>query len=93
MAERTGQRPEAGGRRDTEINRREFLKASAVASAGTATGLPASLGAAQAAPRTFRLADAPHFGMFRQRALEDNGLKAREGNRAVIDACVAADSW
>ena len=52
-----------------DVDRRDFVKAAAVASAALATGVPASLGEAQGtAPRKFKLAYAPHFGMFRQHA-------------------------
>ena len=77
-----GQRPEAGAESDgaeaerpgdsSVLDRRGFLKTSAAAGAGVAlAGVPASLGAQQSAARTFRLAYAPHFGMFRQHAGED----------------------
>ena len=77
-----GQRPEAGAESNgaeaerpgdsSVLDRRGFLKTSAAAGAGVAlAGVPASLGAQQSAARTFRLAYAPHFGMFRQHAGED----------------------
>jgi hydroxypyruvate isomerase len=71
MTEPEGQKPEPRSQGD----RREFLKATAVAGAAVAAGLPASLGATQAPTRVFKLAYAPHFGMFRQHAGE-GGLVA-----------------
>ena len=60
---------------ETALDRREFVKASTLAGAALASGIPASLGAAQTPARTFKLAYAPHFGMFRQHAGE-KGLVA-----------------
>jgi hydroxypyruvate isomerase len=57
------------------VDRRDFVKVAAVAGAAVATGIPASLGAAQAPARKFKLNYAPHFGMFRQHASE-RGLVA-----------------
>ena len=58
------------------VDRRDFLKTSAIAGAAVTTGMPAPLGAEQnQAPRKFKLAYAPHFGMFRQHAGE-GGLVA-----------------
>ena len=49
-------------------NRRGFLKTAAIASVAVAADPRSALGSVQAAPRKFRLAYAPHFGMFRQHA-------------------------
>ena len=59
---------------ETALDRREFVKASTFAGAALASGMPASLGASPAT-RAFKLAYAPHFGMFRQHAGE-GGLVA-----------------
>jgi hydroxypyruvate isomerase len=76
MSEPRGQRPEATGQGTPDsVDRRDFLQASAVAAGALALGTPASLGAAQAPARAFKLAYAPHFGMFRQHAGE-RGLVA-----------------
>jgi hydroxypyruvate isomerase len=77
MTEPTGQRPEARGQSVADpVDRRVFLKASAAAAGAVAIGSPESLGAAVQAPaRAFKLAYAPHFGMFRQHAGE-RGLAA-----------------
>lgn len=75
MTEPKSQAPEARGQSETGgVDRREFLKASAVAGAAAAAGLPSALGA-EAPARSFRLNYAPHFGMFRQHAGE-GGLVA-----------------
>jgi hydroxypyruvate isomerase len=60
---------------ESALDRRDFVKTAAVAGAAAATGLPASLGVAPAPARAFKLAYAPHFGMFRQHAGE-GGLVA-----------------
>jgi hydroxypyruvate isomerase len=60
---------------DSALDRREFVKASTLAGAALASGVPAALGTAQAPARAFKLAYAPHFGMFRQHAGE-RGLAA-----------------
>jgi len=100
MAEPSGQRPEARGQSEAAtsevrsprsgdpVDRRDFLKASAVAGA-TLAGVPASLGAPQVTARKFRLAYAPHFGMFRQHAsgglVAELEFMAAEGFTALED--------
>ncbi len=100
MGERRGQRPEARGQRGAVTSgRREFLKSAAIAGAALAAGSHEALGSAQTAPRKFKLAYAPHFGMFRQHAaqglvaelefMNDEGFTALEDNgmkdRSVAD--------
>ena len=85
MTELTGHRPQATGHRDLKsevgsqksdpLDRRDFVKASAAAAGALAIGTPTPLGAMQAPARAFKLAYAPHFGMFRQHAGE-KGLAA-----------------
>jgi len=53
------------------MNRRTMLKAVAATTAGATLGLPRIADALSLAPREFRLAYAPHFGMFRQHAGQD----------------------
>ena len=67
-----GQTEPAAGQ---DVDRRDFIRTAAVAGAALGMGAPASLGEAQATTRKFRLAYAPHFGMFRQHAGE-RGLAA-----------------
>jgi hydroxypyruvate isomerase len=72
----TDKRHADGGARtsDAALDRREFVKASTLAGAALASGMPPALGAAQASSRKFKLHYAPHFGMFRQHAA--GGLEA-----------------
>jgi hydroxypyruvate isomerase len=53
------------------MNRRALLKSAAATAAGAALGLPKPAWANHAAPHDFRLAYAPHFGMFREHAGQD----------------------
>src|SRR5687768_8918595 len=89
MTERQGQRPEDRGQRDGKgqrpeargqsvaesVDRRGFLRITAAVA--LAAGWPASLGWTQgpAPARKFKLAYAPHFGMFREHA-NQRGLVA-----------------
>lgn len=70
-------------------DRRGFLKSAAVAGAAAVAGLPLPLGGQQKAPRAFKLAYAPHFGMFRQHAAEglvsELEFMAAEGFTALED--------
>ena len=76
MTEPKARGPGAGGRSVPDpVDRRDFLKASALAGAAVASGAAPALGIAQAPARAFKLAYAPHFGMFRQHAGE-RGLVA-----------------
>jgi hydroxypyruvate isomerase len=71
-----GDDPDSGdgrGRSRDALGRREFVRASTLASAALASGMPTALGA-QASQRKFKLSYAPHFGMFRQHAT--GGLEA-----------------
>ena len=75
---------------ETALDRREFVKTSTIAGAALAAGMPSSLGAVQAPARTFKLAYAPHFGMFRQHAgqaglVAELEFMAAEGFTALED--------
>jgi hydroxypyruvate isomerase len=86
-----GQRPEARGQNENSpVDRRDFIKSTAIAGAALAAGTPATLGAEPVqAPRKFKLAYAPHFGMFRQHAGEGLAAElefmAAEGFTALED--------
>jgi hydroxypyruvate isomerase len=72
------------------LERRDFLKSSAMAGVALTSGLPVALGSAQGmAARTFRLSYAPHFGMFRQHAgtglVAELEFMAAEGFTALED--------
>jgi len=72
------------------LDRRGFVKSAAVAGVALTSGLPATLGAVQApATRKFRLAYAPHFGMFREHAgqglVAELEFMAAEGFTALED--------
>ena len=90
MGEPLGQRPKAKGQRAADVERRAFLK-TAVGAGLSATVFPSSLGVAQGAPspRKFKLAYAPHFGMFRQHASQglvaELEFMAAEGFTALED--------
>jgi hydroxypyruvate isomerase len=76
MSDPQGASPEARRHRyEQPVDRRDFVKASAMAGAAVAAGVSPALGAAQSPARAFKLAYAPHFGMFRQHAGE-RGLVA-----------------
>jgi hydroxypyruvate isomerase len=70
-------------------DRRDFIKSTAVAGAALSLGVPNPLGAAQQPARKFKLAYAPHFGMFRQHAGEglvaELEFMAAEGFTALED--------
>jgi hydroxypyruvate isomerase len=53
---------------DDRLGRRDFARTTLAAGAAAALGMPPTLGAA---PRTFRLRYAPHFGMFKQHTGDD----------------------
>ena len=72
------------------LERRDFLKSSAMAGVALTSGFPVALGTAQGtAARTFRLSYAPHFGMFRQHAagglVAELEFMAAEGFTALED--------
>ena len=72
------------------LERRDFLKSSAMAGVALTSGFPVALGAVQGtAARTFRLSYAPHFGMFRQHAagglVAELEFMAAEGFTALED--------
>jgi hydroxypyruvate isomerase len=99
MSEQTGQRPEATGhsgprsearrRYEQPVDRRDFVRASAIAGAAVAAGIPPALGVTPAPARAFKLSYAPHFGMFRQHAGEGLAAElefmAAEGFTALED--------
>jgi hydroxypyruvate isomerase len=70
-------------------DRRDFIKSTAVAGAALSLGVPNALGAAQQTAQKFKLAYAPHFGMFRQHAGEglvaELEFMAAEGFTALED--------
>ena len=76
------------GERDS-LQRRDFLRSSLAVGAALSLGAVETLGAQQAAARKFRLAYAPHFGMFRQLAGEglvrELEFMASEGFTALED--------
>ena len=70
MSNPGGHGSEVSGLSDPQMDRRGFVKAAAVTGAVLAAGdVPAA--SAAAAPHSFRLRYAPHFGMFRQSAGQD----------------------
>lgn len=78
-----------GPRSAGPVDRRDFLKTSALAGAAITSGVPTSLGAQQGGARTFKLTYAPHFGMFRQHAsggfVAELEFMAAEGFTALED--------
>jgi hydroxypyruvate isomerase len=91
MSDPQGASPEARRHRyEQPVDRRDFVKASAMAGAAVAAGVSPALGAAQSPARAFKLAYAPHFGMFRQHAGEQGlvaelEFMAAEGFTALED--------
>jgi hydroxypyruvate isomerase len=89
MSEPQGQSPEARGQADNPLDRRNFLKTSALTGVAVASGVSPALGVAPAPARAFKLPYAPHFGMFRQHAGEGLAAElefmAAEGFTALED--------
>jgi hydroxypyruvate isomerase len=89
MSEPQGQSPEARGQADNPLDRRSFLKTSALTGVAVASGVSPALGAAPAPARAFKLSYAPHIGMFRQHAGEGLAAElefmAAEGFTALED--------
>jgi hydroxypyruvate isomerase len=90
MSEQSALRPEDRGQAPAgSIERRDFVKVAALAGASLAIPLSTLSPQGATAPRTFRLAYAPHFGMFRQHAagglVEELEFMAAEGFTALED--------